>query len=295
MKKVISIALIGAMVLGFSACSKTEPKKGSGSGTEADETRADEDDSGTPEIGSDEYYESIQYYVDPTNEAEITKILDAVYAGEPKLGDDEDTVCERITGSLGESPDEIALYSYGDIYSYGYSWDSNIDFLKGKDRLIRIGYWGYETNDGGDLMGNETVVAYEQSYVNPERPGAGNFLLWVYDEDRAKAAYDIISRYLTDKYAEYDPVISEDSLMGYQLSWGEGFRYYGYVRILYNEDDEIWQVYTEVFFADPELIEVSDLENLKTSDETEEVESSESLEITETELEILETEAAEEE
>lgn len=41
--------------------------------------------------------------------------------------------------------------------------------------------------------------------------------------------------------------------------------------------------------------QVSDLENLKTFDETEEVESSESLEITETELEILETEAAEEE
>ena len=90
-------------------------------------------------------------------------------------------------------------------------------------------------------------------------------------------------------------MISEDSLMGYQLNWGEGFRCYGYVRILYSEEYEVWQVYTEVFFADPELIEVSDLENLKTSDETEEVESSESLEITETELEILETEAAEEE
>ncbi len=35
-------------------------------------------------------------------------------------------------------------------------------------------------------MGNETVVAYKENYVNPERPGAGNVLLWVYDGDREK-------------------------------------------------------------------------------------------------------------
>ena len=287
MKKFICAALTGAMVLSVCACSKKETKKTTNE--ESETTKAVSD--GTPEFGTDEYYESIQYYVDPTSEAELTKILDTVYAGEPKLGDNQDDIYNKVIGTIGKEPISSSLYSEGNTYNFEFGWDTNHEYLQGKDRLIYLGYWNYETGDGGELFGDETVVAYEQSYVNPTRPGAGCFLLWVYDEDRANAAYDIISKYLTDYYAEYNPEIEEGSLMGYQLKCGEGgFEYYAYVRILHDEETDVWQVYTEVFFADPELIEVSGFATEETTESSETSESDEIIETDETTIETSETE-----
>ena len=275
MKKLITIMLTGAMVLGACACSKTGDKKSSNNETGAAQTDSD----GTPEIGSDEYYQSLQYFVDPTSETEIKKVLDALYAGEPKLGDDADSIYKKVVGAIGDDPIEASMYGNSNTYNFEYGWDSNIDILDGKDRLIYMGYWNYETDDDS----NGACVGYEESYINPTRPGAGNCLLYVYDEGRAKTAYDIISKYLKAFYAEYNPEIKEDSLMGYQLKCGEGgLEYYAYVRILHEDGTNIWKVYTEVFFADPDLIAASGLDTKETTSASETSESTENAETEDT-------------
>lgn len=279
MKKLISIMLAGAMVLGACACSKTENKKTPDGGSEA----VNDVSGGTPEIGSDEYYQSVQYFVDPTSEAELKTILDALYAGEPKLGDDKNTIYSKVIGAIGKEPIEASMSTNQNTYDFEFGWDTNPEFLDGKDRLIYFGYWNYKTDDSSEQASNGTCIGYEESYINPTRPGAGDFLLYVYDEGRAKTAYDIISKYLKAVYAEYNPEIEETNLMGYQIKCGEGgLEYYAYVRILHEDNTNLWKVYTEVFFADPDLIAASGSDTKETTEASVTSESTDNSEAEET-------------
>ncbi|MCR5618226.1 MAG: hypothetical protein K6F83_08060 [Clostridiales bacterium] len=281
MKKLICIVLAGAMIFGLCACGKNgssdSRSKKDGKAAREDEDDEDDEDDGdageaggneggengsadsTPEFGTDEYWASIQYYVDTTNDAELKKLIDAVISCEPKLGDDVNTTCDKVVLALGKEPIEVGLFSNFHTYDFEYGWQGSADYLDGKDRMISFGYWNYETDDGGELISDEPVVGYKESYLNPTRPGDGDVLLWVYDADRAQYAYDFFCQYLTEIYSEYEPEIEEDSL-GYWIKCGEGYgECYAYVRKLEpNEEVDVWQVYACVYFADPELMALSE-------------------------------------
>ena len=204
-----------------------------------------------PEFGTPEYWLSKMYLVDVNDEAALRKIADTLMNCEPKLGEDKQDLYKKVVASIGKEPMETSMLSNQHTYDFEYAFEGGYE---GYDRLVSFGYWRYATEPCDDVLHDPgKVMAYEWYTSREERKGLGDFTLYIYDEARAKKAYDFLCKYITEYYAAENPRI-DDSPRWYSLLYGEGYNYYAYVRLLHKEDDgNLYKVGLVNYFADPEL------------------------------------------
>lgn len=246
MKKLICSILAGASILGMCACNKTPESSvsqvGSNTATES-----------TFEFGTDEYWASHQYLLDVTKEEDLAKIVNTLISCEPKLGSNRNTIYNNVVAAMGSDPITTSMYANQYTYDFEYSWTDK-DYLEGKDRLISLGYTGYETKDDGDVFSAYQVIGYQENVLNAIRPAYGSATIYVYDETRANTAREHLNKCLVDAFADKNPEIIDDDF-GYQLKCGEGaMEFYAYTRMTYQEASNCYVIYVCVTFADPELM-----------------------------------------
>lgn len=219
MKKLISVVLAGAVIMGACACNKKDsPKATRDNDTtveDAEETEADAEDvdetEGDRETDADTAaaketvnYEDEYWFVDPTDEKEMKKLVDDLIACEPKLNDkmndDNDMVGKRVGTTFDHMFSEYSLFSYGHDFHFEYGSEMMTDIYTGRDHVRYVSYSGYELEDEGRL--DFTVKGYKEGYTHKERPAGGSVVLFVYDEDRAKACRDIWIDYVRELYKD---------------------------------------------------------------------------------------------
>ncbi|MBR2993000.1 MAG: hypothetical protein IKF31_06800 [Clostridiales bacterium] len=280
MKKFISIILAGSMLVGFSACNKKDSDKGSrDSRKDSDEVVQDEDSEETYFWDDPAYWEGQYYFIDVNDKAQMKKLVDGLITSEPKIGDYGEDIYKKISDSLGKEPSESGMFS--NLHTFDFSYGSEIaDYVKDRDRLVSIGYSNYETDDTDWLTTGCFVLGYEESYVNPTRPGIGDIEINIYDEERANIAYKNLCDCVDEIFAGSEGLTVEDSdFLGHQLKCGEGaLNYYASVRMIHPEDIPYWTIGVTVCFADPDMMPV-----------VEETESTLDVEATESEEEIDDT------
>ena len=261
MKKVIisiiAIVFSGVIAVGIYVAATKEDddssKKRKKQDTEITATVTDtvDEPGDEPEFGTPEYWLSKMYLVDVNDEAALRKIADTLMNCEPKLGEDKQDLYKKVVASIGKEPMETSMLSNQHTYDFEYAFEGGYE---GYDRLVSFGYWRYATEPCDDVLHDPgKVMAYEWYTSREERKGLGDFTLYIYDEARAKKAYDFLCKYITEYYAAENPRI-DDSPRWYSLLYGEGYNYYAYVRLLHKEDDgNLYKVGLVNYFADPEL------------------------------------------
>ena len=208
-----------------------------------------------PEFGTEEYWLSKMYLVDVNDEAALRRIADTLFSCDPKLGEDKHVLYDKVVAAIGKDPMDTSMLSNHHTYDFEFSFEHGYE---GYDRLYSFGYWNYDTEPNPDISDPGKVIAYDANVTNPTRKGSGNFLLLIYDQERAQKAYQFYCDYITEHYAEYNPPVEQNEI-GYCLKCGDGyFEYYAYVRMLHKEDWGVWQLFVENYFDDPELMAAYD-------------------------------------
>ncbi|MBR6018859.1 MAG: sigma-70 family RNA polymerase sigma factor [Lachnospiraceae bacterium] len=203
-----------------------------------------------PEFGSEEYWLSQMYLVDANDEAALRKIADTLMNCEPKLGEDKQDLYAKVVASIGKDPMGTSMWSNQHTFDFEFSFENGYE---GHNRLVSFGYWRYETEPCEDVIADPgKVIAYDYFSSADKRKGIGDFTLHFYDEASANKAYDFYCRYITEYYAEYNPIVKDNSL-GYFLETGDGRTDYAYVRLLHKDGEDLWRVGVVNYFADPDL------------------------------------------
>lgn len=254
---IVTTILVGGIGVGIFFATRdkedSSEKKRKKSDDEIEATITDEADEPEEEFefGSEEYWLSKMYLIDVNDEAALRKIADTLLNCEPKLGEDKQDLYAKVVASLGKDPMGTSMWSNQHTYDFEYAFENGYN---GYDRLVSFGYWRYATEPSEDVLRDPgKVMAYDRYTGREKRKGLGDFTLYIYDEARAKKAYDFLCRYITEYYAADNPEIDNNSL-GYFLDNGDGPDYYAYVRILHKEDGgNLWRVALVNYFADPDL------------------------------------------
>ncbi len=228
MKKLISVVLAGAVIMGVCACNKNDsPKKtrDTDSAVEEAEEEADEDEKEAEESAAEttaRNYEDKYWFIDPTDESTMKKIVDDLIACEPKLGDhvgEPEDVGKRVGTTFDKMFSEYGLYTYGHEFYFEYGSENRTDVINGRDHVRYVSYSNYDLESVGHL--EYDITGYDKVYTHKERPGSGAVVLYVYDETRAKAARDIWAGYVAELYKDEIIDVTESSSGNMRYRYGE--------------------------------------------------------------------------
>lgn len=228
MKKLVCVVLAGAVIMGACACSKKDtPKSARGNGTtvEEEDEDVDEADETTEEEEADETtefdFEKEYWFVDPTDEATIKKLVDNVIACEPKMNDSDSDIGRKVGTTFDHEYSEYAMMSFGYQFYFEYGSENLTDIINERNHVRYVAYNGFELEDVGHF--DFVVRGYKaKDYGNSERPGSGSVSLYVYDEKEANACKDIFVNYIRELYK--DEITGEqvfESLNGIYLLYGD--------------------------------------------------------------------------
>ena len=228
MKKLISVVLAGAVIMGVCACNKSDsPKKTRDTDTAVEEAEEedDEDETEAEETAAENVahiFEDDYWFIDPTDEATMKELVDDLIACEPKLGDhvgEPEDVGKRVGTTFGKKFNEYSLYSYGHQFNFVYGSENMTDVINERDHVRYVAYSNYDLESVGRLEFD--VTGYDKVYTHKDRPGTGSVVLYVYDEDRAKAARAIWAGYVSELYKDEIVEVTESSSGNIRCRYGE--------------------------------------------------------------------------
>ena len=268
MKKLLCTVLAGAMIVSVCACNKNGSSKSRRDDDDDDRDQREEqtDDDETTETTRDvEVNPEDQYwFVDPTDETTMKRLVDDMFKCEPKLGDVNivnersdyadrvwDGFDHRYSSSYGLSAEGEFVFEYGD--------NDNEEIINRRDHVSVIAYNGYERESLGGIF-DFKISSYEESYMHPYRPGSCEAAIYIYDQARAEKCQQILLDYLSEIYKD-EIIRTEDAgILGIKLYYGnDGIEYVGYVRLIQCRDEDknpidTWFVDVCVTFNTPELM-----------------------------------------
>ncbi len=130
---------------------------------------------------------------------EIYKIIDALYLGEPKVGDTTTQIYHRVRDHIQEPCNGYCIYEDNDIcIEYGNITPEYHDGIGGKDNVCKIVYNGY-TLEYQNKRSTDIKVTGNKPY-DEDLPGLGVVVFHIYDESRANELYGILGSYINNKY-----------------------------------------------------------------------------------------------
>ena len=268
MKKILSIVLAGAMVIGSCSCSGKDSRRSGRNNDDDDDrdTRTEQTDDAdvTEKDRGDNSNPNGYWLIDPTDEATMKRLVDDIIACEPRLGDvcltnERDDFAERVwegfdqkyTSAYGMSAQGEFVFEYGDYEDY---------LTNREDRIGLISYSGYNREKIGADLFDFKISGYEEAYLHELRPGSGCAAIYIYDETRAEKCKQILIDYLSELYKDKIKRTEDMGIMGFALCYGEaGTDYVANVRLIQLRDDDhnpidVWFIDLTITFNTPDLM-----------------------------------------
>ena len=226
MKKLVCVVLAGAVIMGACACNKKDTPRS----TRNNETTVEEDEDEDPEEITEAEepaetteinYEDLYWFVDPTDEATVKKLIDTVIACQPQMNDSDSDIGKKVSTTFDHKYSQYSMMSYGYQFYFEYGNEKRTETINGRNHVRFVAYNGFELEDIGRL--DFKVRGYKaKDYGNQERPASGTVALYVYDEKEANACKDIFVNYIKELYK--DEIAGEktfETLNGIYLLYGD--------------------------------------------------------------------------
>ena len=212
--------------MGACACNKKDTPRS----TRNNETTVEEDEDEDPEeiteaeepVETTEIdYEQLYWFVDPTDEATVKKLIDTVIACQPQMNDSDTDVGKRVGTTFDKKYSQYSMMSYGYQFYFEYGNDKRTKTINERNHVRFVAYNGFELEDIGRL--DFKVRGYKaKDYGNQGRPASGTVALYVYDEKEANACKDIMANYIRELYKDIITGEKEyKSISGVEFKYGD--------------------------------------------------------------------------